>query len=248
MSSLFWTGNEDLRGETNQFDTLFFGKTLGWGGLTYYKDNIPHRTGVHSTSLFSAHSTSSQLNQTRSMQKLSTSCSGNIRTTKNPLAPRGALAPINFLTISGNSKDFSFFFLKKKNLKNWAPNLILFVTYNPILEPYNNSFWEKSNGVNSGHLVPWQHMQAAQALLWHWTVILKHIRVLLWTFRPLEAFKNHFDKNFRSCQRDFSLTICARFTVRSSSHQRGHFFEQVLRSCLQTFPVTPQKSYPKFWN
>ena len=169
------------------------------------------------------------------MQKLSTSCSGNITTTTNPLVPRGALAPINCLTISGNSKDFSFF-LSKKTLKNRPPNIILFVTYIPILEPYNNSFWEKSNGVNSGHLVPWQHTQAAQALLWHWTVILKHIRVLLWTFRPLEAFKNHFDKNFRSCQLDFSLTICARLTVRSSPHQHGHFWCSCCEVVFKHFP------------
>ena len=43
-----------------------------------------------------------------------------------------------------------------------------------ISEPYDNSFWEKSNNlgkkeqekkkaVNSGHLVPWQRTQAARA-------------------------------------------------------------------------------------
>ena len=154
--------NEDLRGETNQcWHFCFFGKTIVWGGLTYYTDIIPHRTGVYSI---------------------------------------------------------------RQGVCRYYPQAVQVILHQNI------------------------GPSKVCALLWHWTVILKHIRVLLWTFRPLEAFKNHFDKNFRSCQRDFSLTICARFTVRSSSHQRGHFFEQVLRSCLQTFPVTPQKSYPKFWN
>ena len=69
--------------------------------------------------------------------------------------------PINFLAISGDSKHFSFFPEKKPGGQGLKTSC-------KIWEPYDNSFWEKSNpaeereieerkerknAVNSGHLV-----------------------------------------------------------------------------------------------
>ena len=68
----------------------------------------------------------------------------------------------------------------------FTPNLIFLWLKTPckVSEPYNNPFWVKSNReerekniVNSGHLVLWQHTQAARTKN---AMILATARTLLW--------------------------------------------------------------------
>ena len=48
----------------------------------------------------------------------------------------------------------------------------------------------------------------------------------------------------------YALNVCTRLTFCSSPHQHEQQKNRrrCLQSCLQTSALTPQKSYPKFWN